>query len=66
MINLLILTIFYLQESSFIQLLRADGKYYSVIAVVLIIFLGIILYLWRLDKKLNNIEIQIRDEHKTS
>lgn len=48
------------------SLLQSNGKYYSVIAVVVILFLGIILYLWRLDNKLNKIEIQIRDEHKTS
>lgn len=49
-----------------INLLQSDGKFYSVIAVVVILFLGILLYLWRLEKKLNLIEIQIRDEHKTS
>jgi CcmD family protein len=45
--------------------LRSTGKIYSVIAAVVLIFLGIAYYLWRLDKKLTKLENQI-NEHKTS
>ena len=36
--------------------LRADGKIYVVIAVLVIILLGIILYVARLDKKITRLE----------
>ena len=38
--------------------LRSSGKIYVVIAVVLTIFAGIILYLVRLDKKITRMERQ--------
>ncbi len=36
--------------------LRSNGKIYVVVAVLLTIFLGIIIYLVRLDKKITNLE----------
>jgi uncharacterized membrane protein YidH (DUF202 family) len=36
--------------------LRADGKIWSVIAVILIIFIGLILYLIKLDTKISKLE----------
>jgi hypothetical protein len=36
--------------------LRADGKIWTVIAVILIIFIGLIAYLIRLDSKISNLE----------
>ena len=36
--------------------MRAEGKIYVVIAVVLIIFFGILLYLVMLDRKISKIE----------
>jgi hypothetical protein len=36
--------------------MRAEGKIYVVVAVVLIIFVGMILYLISLDKKISKIE----------
>ncbi len=36
--------------------LRADGKIWSVIAVILVIFIGLILYLIRLDSKISKLE----------
>ena len=35
---------------------RSNGKIYVVVAVILTIFIGIILYLVRLDRKLSRIE----------
>lgn len=36
--------------------MRADGKIYVVVAVIITIFAGIILYLIRLDRKLTKLE----------
>lgn len=51
-----------LADSAAVDFLRSTGKIYSVVAVVVAIFLGIIFYLYRLDKKLTNLENQIKDE----
>jgi CcmD family protein len=40
--------------------MRSNGKIYVVVAVVLTIFLGIIIYLVRLDKKMSKLEKEIR------
>jgi len=42
--------------------LRSTGKIYSVVAVIAILFLGIIYFLFRLDKKVSEIEKQITNE----
>ncbi len=36
--------------------MRASGKIYVVVAVLLIIFVGIVVYLIRLDKKIGRVE----------
>jgi hypothetical protein len=38
--------------------MRKEGKIYVVVAVILTIFAGIIIYLIRLDRKISNIENQ--------
>ncbi len=40
--------------------MRSDGRIYVVIAVMLTILLGIVLYLYRLDRKLSQLEKQDR------
>ena len=47
------------QDSDF---LRSTGKIYCVYAVVLILFLGFIVYLFSLDKKISKIEKKLKDE----
>lgn len=42
------------QEST--DFLRSTGKIYSVVLAVVILFLGIVLYVWRLDKKVSQME----------
>lgn len=42
--------------------LRSTGKIYSVVVVVLVIFIGIILFLIRLDRKITNLENEINNE----
>lgn len=41
--------------------MRETGKIYVVVAVIVVIFLGLATYLWRLDRKLTNLEHQIKD-----
>ena len=41
--------------------LRSIGKMYVVVAVIVVVFLGLALYLWRLDRRLTSIEDQIED-----
>lgn len=41
--------------------MRSSGKIYVVIAVLLLIFVGIIIYLIRIDKKVSKLEKQIRN-----
>jgi CcmD family protein len=40
--------------------MRSEGKIYVVIAVVLIILLGLLFYLARLDKKIGHLEKQLK------
>jgi CcmD family protein len=38
------------------DLMRSNGKIYVVVAVLVIIFIGIVLYLIRLDRKISRLE----------
>lgn len=51
-------------ESGAIDFLRSTGKIYSVVAVILVVFLGIVFYLWRLDRKITHLEKHIYNEEK--
>ena len=42
--------------------LYANGKIYIVVAVLLIIFTGIIIFLIRMDRKLSKLEKQVEDK----
>jgi len=42
--------------------LRSTGKIYSVVAVIAIVFIGIAIFLYRLDYKLTKLENQIKNE----
>lgn len=44
--------------------MRETGKINVVVAVILVIFLGIVWYLVRLERKLTKLEHQIKDEHQ--
>ncbi len=50
------LNILLFQNVEMADSMRADGKIYVVVAVVLLITLGLIGYLVRLDKKINKLE----------
>lgn len=56
---LLPLTFLLAQEST--DFMRSMGKMYVVVAVILAILLGIVVYLVRLDNKLTKLEDQIKN-----
>ncbi|MCB0689843.1 MAG: CcmD family protein [Saprospiraceae bacterium] len=41
---------------------QAIGKMYVVVAIILVIFAGVSLYLWRLDRKLSQLEKKSQNE----
>ncbi|MFZ1703579.1 MAG: CcmD family protein [Saprospiraceae bacterium] len=45
-----------------LDFLRSTGKIYSVVAVVVVIFLGIIFFLYKIDNKLTKLENHIKNE----
>lgn len=49
-------------HSSDVDFFRATGKIYVVVGVVLIVFLGMVFFLFHLQKKLTNLEKQIDHE----
>jgi len=57
---LLVLTNLSAQTSGFDGLMMSNGKLYTVVGVLIIIFLGLMFYLFNTDKKLRSIENQIK------
>lgn len=63
---LLFLTLLLANFSSFAQdiemadKMRQDGKIYVVVAVVLVILIGFFFYLFRIEKKLNDLENRLK------
>lgn len=49
-------------QSDTTDFLRSTGKIYSVVAVIAVIFIGIVIFLYRLDNKLTKLENQINNE----
>ena len=47
-------------NSGFDSMMLSNGKIYTVVGVLLIIFIGIIIYLFNTDRKLKSIENQIK------
>jgi len=52
------------QESALNELFRSNGKIYVVVAVLCIIFVGIVIYLTVLDKKVSKLEKMLKDKGK--
>jgi len=44
--------------------LRSIGKIYVVVAVIVAVFIGIVLFLIYLDRRLTKLEDQIKDQHE--
>ncbi len=49
-------------QSASVDFLRSTGKIYAVVAVIVVIFAGIVIFLFRLDNKLTKLENQIKNE----
>jgi CcmD family protein len=45
--------------------MRADGKIYVVVVIVLVILIGLFTYLFLLDRKLNKMEQQLKERQQT-
>ena len=45
-------------DSGFNNLMYSSGKIYNVVGVIILIFIGIAIYLFRIDKRLSKIEEQ--------
>ena len=43
-------------EPAMADLMRSNGKIYVVVAVIMVIFIGIVLYLFRLESKMDRLE----------
>ncbi|GAB3936405.1 CcmD family protein [Larkinella terrae] len=48
------------QDVEMADRLRADGKIWVVVAVILVTFAGVVLYLIRLDSKISKLEKEIK------
>ena len=63
-LSLLLLTSNYvLLAQSLDNKMRSNGKIYVVVAVLVAIFIGIILYLIRLDRKISKLEKETKINH---
>lgn len=49
-------------EVEMADVLRQDGKIYVVVAVLLTVLVGMILYLVSLDRKVSKLEAQLKDD----
>lgn len=43
------------------DVMRSNGRIYVVVAVVLFILIGLILYVWRLDRKMTKLEKETKN-----
>ena len=59
--SFLILPLTFLLAQQDTDFMRSMGKMYVVVAVIVAIFLGIVIYLIRLDRKLTKLEDQIKN-----
>lgn len=60
---LLLLCNYVLFAQSMADEMRSNGKIYVVVAVLVTIFIGIVLYLVRLDRKLTRLEKETKINH---
>ena len=61
LLNLLVITSASAQGNT-LDFLRSTGKIYTVVAVIVILFIGIAIYLYRIDNKLTKLENQFKNE----
>jgi len=56
LLSLFCSTITFAQEVEMADIMRSNGKIYVVVAVIATIFIGLMIYLIRIDKKVQNLE----------
>ncbi len=65
-VTLILVQLYWIQiiaaQGEAVDFLRSTGKIYSVVVVVAVIFIGIIIFLFRLDRKLTKLENHIKNE----
>jgi len=49
------------QDAQMADVMRSEGKIYVVVAIILVIFLGLIGFLIFTDRKVSNLEKRVRD-----
>lgn len=50
------------ESNSVNDFFRSQGKFYVVVAVIIVLFIGIVIYMISLDRKLSKIENRIKHE----
>ncbi len=59
LIAFLIANIGFAQDAEMADAMRSNGKIYVVVGIILIILLGLILYLFSMDRKLSKLEKEL-------
>jgi hypothetical protein len=65
MVLAFLVTSAFAQQAEMADKMRSEGKIYVVVLIILIVLLGMITYLFLLDKKLNRIEKQLNERKQT-
>jgi hypothetical protein len=53
------------QDAEMADGLRSSGKIYVIVIIIMIILVGLIVYLFSMDRKLSKLEKSIQDNQKT-
>jgi CcmD family protein len=53
------------QEVEMADGMRAEGKIYVVVVIILVVLIGLFTYLFLLDRKLNKMDQQLKDRQQT-
>ena len=53
------------QSAEMADTFRSEGKIYVVVAIILIVLAGLILYLFLMDRKMNKLERMIQEKKQT-
>lgn len=51
------------QEAEMADTMRSNGKIYVVVGIIMIVLLGLIAYLFMLDRKVRKLEKRLKNEH---
>jgi len=51
-----------LQEVEMADQFRSDGKIYVVVAVILVLILGLSFFVFRMDRKISNLEKRVKEK----